>query len=171
MIVFVLSFICFRVENRLGHVTAINTGQVSAVGSAARLEFGSWQVPFPGLAHSFTSCQLLVKGWTLRTGYQLKPAQEKYGQDNYPPRYDLICLQWTLKDKSNKQKLQWIIFCVSSNFTKPTSGEVYLSDVSCEGYGGSILHCDHSGWRTVQKADYNHTVGVYCFENGMISLI
>ena len=37
-------------------------GLVSAVGSGSSLAFKSSQVHFPGLAHDFTSCQLLVKG-------------------------------------------------------------------------------------------------------------
>ena len=41
---------------------------VSAVGSMYRLAFGRSQVRFPDPAHSFTSCQLLVKGRALSTG-------------------------------------------------------------------------------------------------------
>ena len=40
---------------------------VSAVGRASSLVFGRLRVHFPGQAHSFTSCQLLVKGWALST--------------------------------------------------------------------------------------------------------
>ena len=43
-------------------------GQVCAVGSTSLLAFGSWQVRFPGMAKSFNSCQLLVKGLALSTG-------------------------------------------------------------------------------------------------------
>ena len=41
---------------------------VSAVGSVSRLAFGGSQVQIPGPSHSFASCKILVKGWTLSTG-------------------------------------------------------------------------------------------------------
>ena len=40
---------------------------VSAVGSAACIKFGDSKVRFPGPTHSFTSCQIAVKGWALGT--------------------------------------------------------------------------------------------------------
>ena len=39
----------------------IVAGEVIAVGSLSNLMSGVLQVLFPGLAHSLTSCQLLVK--------------------------------------------------------------------------------------------------------------
>ena len=42
--------------------------EASTVGSMSRLAFRSLQVQFPGLAHSFDSCQILVKGLALNTG-------------------------------------------------------------------------------------------------------
>ena len=53
-------------------------GPVRAVGSVSQLAFGSLQVRFPSLAHSATSCQLLVKGLALSTSL-VKSAQEKFG--------------------------------------------------------------------------------------------
>ena len=44
------------------HTFSLIQSLVSAVGSVSRLAFESWQVRFLGLALSFTSCQLLVKG-------------------------------------------------------------------------------------------------------------
>ena len=43
-------------------VVVVYMRMVSAVVFSSQLAFGSLQVRFPGLAHSFTSCQLLVKG-------------------------------------------------------------------------------------------------------------
>ena len=39
--------------------------QISAVGSACSVAFGSSLIRFPGPAHSFTRCQLLVKGYVV----------------------------------------------------------------------------------------------------------
>ena len=47
----------------------VSAGPVSAVGSASPLAFGNSLVRVPGLAHSFTSCQLLVKGLALSIGH------------------------------------------------------------------------------------------------------
>ena len=43
-------------------ITLVQNGSVSAIGRVSRFAFGSLQVGFLGPAHSFTSCQLLVKG-------------------------------------------------------------------------------------------------------------
>ena len=45
-----------------------SAGPVSVIGSASRITFWSSQARFPGPAHSFTMCQLLVKGRALSTG-------------------------------------------------------------------------------------------------------
>ena len=44
---------------------------VSAVGGASSLEMGSSQIQFPVPVHSFSSCQLPLKGKALSTGYLL----------------------------------------------------------------------------------------------------
>ena len=45
---------------------------VSTASSISWLAFTRSQVQFSGPAHSFTCCQLLVKGWALSTGYLLR---------------------------------------------------------------------------------------------------
>ena len=50
---------------------SICANPVSVVGRLSSQGFGRLQVQFPGPAKSFTSCQLLVKGLALSTGYLL----------------------------------------------------------------------------------------------------
>ena len=50
-----------RFSHNKAHIVR-SAGPISTVGSMSRSGFGSLQVRFPGPAHSFTICQLLVKG-------------------------------------------------------------------------------------------------------------